>query len=70
MSVTKVRPDAKVIYDYGCDGRDGHYDIDYSCPKCKKNILKKDIACQECGTFFDWSKKATIKIIPIIEWEV
>lgn len=64
-----IRPDAKIELDYGVDGRDCHYYISFKCPECNKSIREKDIACTKCGTFFDWSKKATIKVIRIVEWE-
>ena len=65
----KIRPNATIEYSYGVDGRDFHYYISYKCPSCNKNIKEKDIACTECGIFFDWSKRATIKIIRTVEWE-
>lgn len=40
------------------------------CTDCfNKSIREKDIACTECGTFFDWSKRASIKVIRTIEWK-
>ena len=68
MSVKKIRPMARVEYDYGNDGRDGKYYVQYYCPKCGKKIEFGDIACDECGTFFDWSQKALIKVIREVEW--
>ena len=65
----KIRPNATAEYDYGVDGRDCHYYISYKCPSCNKNIQEKDIACTECGTFFDWSKRASIKTIRTVVWE-
>lgn len=69
MSVNKIRPNATIKYNYGTDGRDGYDYISYSCPVCTKNIKKKDIACTECGTFFDWTKTAKIKTVQTVEWE-
>lgn len=65
----KIRPDASAEFTYGIDGRDSHFFISFKCPKCGKSIREKDIACTECGTFFDWSKKARIKIVRTVEWE-
>ena len=68
MSVIKRKPMARVEYSYGNDGRDGEYYVQYSCPKCGKKIRFEDIACDECGTFFDWSQKARIKVVREVEW--
>lgn len=65
----KIRPNATAAYDYGEDGRDPHYHILYNCPNCNKRIREKDIACDKCGTFFDWSRKARIKIVHSVVWE-
>lgn len=65
----KVRPKATVEFSYGVDGRDCHYYISYKCPNCNKGIIMNDIACTECGTFFDWSKRARIKVVRTVEWE-
>lgn len=46
----------------------GSYYIEYSCPKCNNKINENDISCTECGTFFDWSKKAVYRTIHVIEW--
>ena len=66
--VDKIRPNAMKYWNDGNDGRDGRWDIQYYCPKCCKTLRENDIACDTCGTFFDWSKKAKIKIIYDIEW--
>lgn len=68
-SPTKVRPYAKQEYSWGNDGRDGHYYIKYSCPNCSKIINENDIACEKCGTFFDWSKKAHIETKQFVQWD-
>lgn len=65
----KVRPAASVELDYGNDGRDCHYYVAYKCPTCGKSTNEGTVACDRCGTFFDWSKKASIKEIRKIEWE-
>ena len=67
--VEKIRPDAEVRYDYGNDGRDERYYISYHCPKCGRSLSKGDIACDECGIFFDWSKTAGIEIIRKVVWK-
>lgn len=66
--INKIRPDATAEYDYGVDGRDGHYIIKYSCPCCNKRINKNDIACTNCGQFFDWSMRAEIKVTNSVVW--
>ena len=68
-SPTKIRPCAERRYSSGNDGRDEHYYIRYSCPKCSKIIGEGDIACEKCGTFFDWSKKAYIETKQFVRWE-
>jgi hypothetical protein len=67
--VEKIRPIASIQHSYGNDGRDGFDYIQYNCPKCKKRILDIDIACDNCGTFFNWEKMAKIKTIKTIIWE-
>lgn len=64
----KVRPTAEIKFDFGCDGRDSHYYISYTCPKCKRIIYKSDKKCKDCDTVFDWSKKAYIEYTRHIEW--
>ena len=66
--VKKIIPGASVKYNYGNDGRDDSYRIYYYCPKCWKPLSKYEIACDECGTFFDWSKTASIEIIRKVVW--
>ena len=68
-TLKKVRALAEERYSSGNDGRDGRWVIDYSCPNCRKPINKGEIACDRCGTFFDWSKTAHIRMIPEIVWE-
>lgn len=68
-AIKKVKPSAKVRYSSGIDGRESKWYIDYSCSNCGKQILEGDIACDRCGTFFDWSKKARIRMNPDIVWE-
>lgn len=68
-SPIKVRPCAERKYSSGNDGRDEHYYIRYSCPNCSKIIYENDIACEKCGTFFDWSKKAYIETQRLVRWE-
>ena len=65
----KIRPIAQVKFSDGVDGRNPHYYISYNCPNCYKDIRKGDIACTKCGTFFDWSKKAHLKVHYSAEWE-
>ena len=65
----KVRPSAEKSYSYGNDGRDARWIVNYSCPNCDKPISKFDIACDRCGTFFDWRQTAHIRMNPEIVWE-
>lgn len=69
--IEKVRPIARAEYDFGNDGRDGKYYVQYLCPKCHRKIgsYKAETACDECGTFYDWSKQAHIKTYHIAEWD-
>ena len=60
--IQKIRPIARAKYSDGNDGRDWHYYVAYYCPTCQKPIFHYETACDKCGTFFDWSKKAHIKI--------
>ena len=62
------------IADYHeCNGDDGRgptkYIITYSCPKCFQKINENDIACAKCRIFFDWSKKAKVKVFEKLVWE-
>jgi len=69
MTITKIRPNAILNQSWGTDGRDSYYYISYTCPKCNKHIKEYDIACTECGTFFDWTSEARIDYTPHIKWE-
>ena len=68
-ALKKVRPLAEARYSSGIDGRESKWYIDYSCPNCGKKIVTDDIACDRCGTFFDWRKAAHIRMNPDIVWE-
>ena len=65
-----IRPNATVEWDYGNDGRDGHYYIGYTCPHCTKRLWEEDHldVCPICETRLDWSKKAHIKVTRTVEW--
>ena len=65
----KIRPIAQAEYSFGNDGRDAHYYISYKCPTCYNSIDEDIVACTKCGTFFDWSKKAHLKVHYSAEWE-
>ena len=67
--VKKIRPNAKAEFTNGNDGRDSHYYIQYSCPNCHKRICKDEMACDNCGTFFDWSKYARLHVEYSAVWE-
>lgn len=66
--VDKVRPGAFIQFDGGEDGRDCKYVAKYICPKCGKPLYEGQMACEECGTFFDWSKRAHIVVTRSVEW--
>ena len=67
-NIEKIRPRAFIQFSEGNDGRDSHYYIEYRCAGCNRCIRKGDIACDQCGTFHDWSKTASIVIRREIEW--
>lgn len=67
-NIVKVRPKASVEYSYGNDGKDEHYYIQYRCAGCNRVISQGDIACDNCGTFHDWSMKADYVIKREIIW--
>lgn len=66
--VEKIRPNATVEWRDGNYLLNQNYYIQYKCPECCKKIFEGDIACDECGTFFDWSQTAHIKIVREVEW--
>lgn len=69
--IEKIRPNASVELDYGNDGRDGRYYIEYRCPKCNRIIrwYESDMACDKCGTFYDWgSRQPSIEITRTVKW--
>lgn len=70
--IEKKRPSATIRYDYGCDGRDGRYYIEYSCPTCGRLIgssYKISNACDRCGTFYDWGQcEPRIEITRSVKW--
>ena len=68
MKTVKVRPNARVVFSSGIDGRDSHYYIQYSCSGCGRDIRQGDIACDNCGTFHDWSQKAEYVLKREIVW--
>ena len=70
--VSKIRPNTRIMYSNGNDGRDGDYHIAYSCPKCGKkiNFYKSETACDNCGTFYDWgNEEPKIVITRDIKWQ-
>lgn len=67
--VTKIRPNAKIEWNDGNDGRDGRYDVFYYCSGCGRRISECLVACDQCGTFFDWSKRAEIRVTRSVEWK-
>ena len=70
--IRKERPIATVEYNYGNDGRDGHYYIAYKCPCCLRYIPwhKYETACDRCGTFYDWGRSEPhIEIKRSVKWD-
>ena len=68
--IVKVRPDAQIGYSDGIDGRNPHYYVSYYCPNCRKYLNENDIACDQCGTFFDWTMRARVRLEPVLDWVV
>ena len=66
--IQKVRPEARVYYNIGNDGKDGYFAVQYECSKCGKPLWEDSVSCPNCGTHFDWSKKAYIVVKREIEW--
>lgn len=54
----KIRPIAMVEYSEENDERDDYHYIAYYCPICRIRTwgYEKVTACNNCGTFYDWSK--------------
>lgn len=70
VSITKVRPAAQIEYSDGIDGRNPHHYVSYHCPNCHKYLKELDVACDQCGTFFDWTMKASVRLEPVLDWVV
>lgn len=71
--INKIRPHAYIREHYGEDGREPRQtQIVYRCPVCNRYIgltWKKDVACDECGTFYDWgNREPHIRVTETIEW--
>lgn len=70
--IVKRRPDARVKLDYGCDGRDARYYIEYRCPVCNNWIMgyKRESSCDKCGAYFDWGNhEPEIVVKRFVKWE-
>lgn len=67
--IEKIRALATIKHRWNDDGREEWYEIDYECPNCRKHLSVGDIACDVCGIFFDWSKRAKIVVERRIVWE-
>lgn len=70
--IKKIRPLTELAKRSDSDGRSSWWDIDYFCPVCHRKIrdYKSDVACDECGTFYDWgSEKPKILTKREIVWE-
>ena len=67
----RMRPKAVIRYNSGNDGRDGRYEIEFSCPNCGqklKSYAEKN-ACDKCGVFFDWGhQKPRIEVVRTVVW--
>lgn len=68
MAIEKIKPNADADWTNGNDGKDGRYYIKFTCPGCGREIRENQMACGDCGTFFDWRKQAYIKCIRVVEW--
>lgn len=71
-NINKVRPSAKVAVDYGHDGRDIKYYIEYKYPVCNNWIMgyKRENSCDKCGAYFDWgNREPKIVVKRSVEWE-
>lgn len=68
--IEKVRPFAEIVECCDSDGRHSWEEIEYRCPTCKRiiNHHVNDVACDKCGTFYDWSKTAKIRTVESIVW--
>lgn len=57
-TVKKLRPRTEIHEYLDMEFKLSSYGIDYYCPICEKRIpsYKSDIACDKCGTFFDWGE--------------
>lgn len=66
--IEKIRPNAEPHFNDGNDGRDAYWCVNYTCPKCGVRIVRYIMACDQCGTFFDWSKIANVRVVPEIVW--
>ena len=70
--IKKIRPLAELAKRSDEDGWSSWWGIDYFCPVCHRKIrdYKSDVACDQCGTFYDWgSKKPKILTKREIVWE-
>ncbi len=70
--VIKIRPKAELYHNNGNDGWDAHDDIRYRCPTCNRLIgsYRAEIACDQCGTFYDWGDRpARIVVTKSVQWD-
>lgn len=68
--IEKIRPTAKVVEKMNDDGWRTWHEAEYHCPTCGRKIrgYMEETACDECGTFYDWSKKAEVEKVYQIKW--
>lgn len=68
-NMDKLRPRASIEVSADSDNR-LIYSLGYYCPECSKRIgcYKQKLACDNCGTVFDWRKEARIVCQHNIVW--
>lgn len=68
----KIKPIARIEKRRDDDGWHEWDEINYYCPKCKKQLrgYGKETGCAECELFFDWgNKEPKIEITKRVKWE-
>lgn len=66
--VEKIRPAAVPVQRSDEDGHHIWWGVSYKCPKCGNGISEHEKACDNCGTFFDWTKTARVRLVPEVYW--
>ena len=69
--VEKIKPTSEIHESFRDDGRGPRtVSLIFYCPTCGRYIgsWKKEVACDKCGTFYDWGEKEPkIKTVTIID---